>query len=143
MTNPAVVISGVGLWTPDHIVSNAELVESYNAFAEKYNAEHAEAIVAGEWKRNLSLNGVHRKASGIKSRYVYVKDGILDQAEHAANSSARGNAISDQAEVAVIAAVVMAAANKSAADIDAVIVSCTTHSDTIQPLPSKCSMSLV
>ena len=127
MTNPAVVISGVGLWTPDHIVSNAELVESYNAFAEKYNAEHAEAIVAGVVEEKpLSSTEFIEKASGIKSRYVYVKDGILDPGRMTPQIPLREEtAISDQAEVAVIAAkTAMAAANKSAADIDAVIVSC-------------------
>ena len=127
MTNPAVVISGVGLWTPDHIVSNAELVESYNAFAEKYNAEHAEAIVAGVVEEKpLSSTEFIEKASGIKSRYVYVKDGILDPGRMTPQIPLREEtAISDQAEVAVIAAKkAMAAANKSAADIDAVIVSC-------------------
>ena len=127
MTNPAVVISGVGLWTPDHIVSNAELVESYNAFAEKYNAEHAEAIVAGVVEEKpFSSTEFIEKASGIKSRYVYVKDGILDPGRMTPQIPLREEtAISDQAEVAVIAAkTAMAAANKSAADIDAVIVSC-------------------
>jgi beta-ketodecanoyl-[acyl-carrier-protein] synthase len=127
MTNPAVVISGVGLWTPDHIVSNAELVESYNAFAEKYNAEHAEAIVAGVVEEKpFSSTEFIEKASGIKSRYVYVKDGILDPGRMTPQIPLREEtAISDQAEVAVIAAKkAMAAANKSAADIDAVIVSC-------------------
>ena len=106
MTNPAVVISGVGLWTPDHIVSNAELVESYNAFAEKYNAEHAEAIVAGVVEEKpLSSTEFIEKASGIKSRYVYVKDGILDPGRMTPQIPLREEtAISDQAEVAVIAA---------------------------------------
>ena len=47
MTNPQVVISGVGLWTPDHTVTNDELVESYNTYAETFNADNAAAIAAG------------------------------------------------------------------------------------------------
>jgi len=43
-----VVISGTGLWTPKHIITNEELVASYNAWTDKYNMEHAEAIQAGE-----------------------------------------------------------------------------------------------
>ena len=69
------VISGVGLWTPEHAISNEELVESYNAFAEKFNAEHADAIAAGvlEAKPTSSAEFIE-KASGIKSRFVYIKD---------------------------------------------------------------------
>ncbi len=127
MANSTVVISGVGLWTPDHSVSNKELVESYNAYAEKYNAENADAISAGEVEEKpLSSPEFIEKASGIKSRYVYVKDGILDPDRMTPQIPLRAeNEISDQAEVAIIAAKkAMAAAKKSAADIDAVIVSC-------------------
>ena len=127
MTNPSVVISGVGLWTPENIVTNEELVESYNAFAEKYNAENATAIAAGEMEEKpLSSTEFIEKASGIKSRYVYVKDGILDPDRMTPQIPLRAETeISDQAEVAVIAAKkAMTAANKSAEDIDAVIVSC-------------------
>ena len=127
MTNPRVVISGVGLWTPDHTVTNDELVESYNAYAEKFNADNADAIVAGDvLEKPLSSSEFIEKASGIKSRYVYIKDGILDPERMTPKIPLRGeDQISDQAEIAVIAArKAMAAANKSAADIDAVIVSC-------------------
>ena len=48
MSDRKIAISGVGLWTPEHSISNAELVESYNAFADRYNAEHAPAIESGE-----------------------------------------------------------------------------------------------
>ena len=36
-----VVISGTGIWTPGHVITNEELVESYNAYAELYNQENA------------------------------------------------------------------------------------------------------
>ena len=45
MTN-AVVISGAGLWKPPHIITNEELVGSYNAYAERFNADHHAAIEA-------------------------------------------------------------------------------------------------
>lgn len=127
MTNAEVVISGVGLWTPDHTVTNEELVDSYNQYAEKFNAENAEAIAAGDIsEKPLSSPEFIEKASGIKSRYVYIKDGILDPDRMSPRIPLRGeDQISDQAEVSIIAAKkAMAAANKSAADIDAVIVSC-------------------
>ncbi|MFT4633768.1 MAG: beta-ketodecanoyl-[acyl-carrier-protein] synthase [Crocinitomicaceae bacterium] len=127
MTNPQVVISGVGLWTPDHTVTNDELVESYNTYAETFNADNAAAIAAGNvLEKPLSSSEFIEKASGIKSRYVYIKDGILDPERMTPKIPLRGeDQISDQAEISVIAArKAMAAANKTAADIDAVIVSC-------------------
>lgn len=127
MTNPQVVISGVGLWTPDHTVTNDELVESYNTYAETFNADNAAAIAEGNvLEKPLSSSEFIEKASGIKSRYVYIKDGILDPERMTPKIPLRGeDQISDQAEISVIAArKAMAAANKTAADIDAVIVSC-------------------
>ena len=43
----AVVISGVGEWTPPHTISNAELVASYNAYADQFNARHDSEIARG------------------------------------------------------------------------------------------------
>ncbi|MCC2618079.1 beta-ketoacyl-ACP synthase III [Aestuariibacter halophilus] len=126
MTNP-VVISGVGLWTPPNSVSNQELVDSYNAYADAFNAQHREDIEAGrvEAKPHSSAEFIE-KASGIKSRHVYIKEGILDiERMRPAIPERSDDALSHQAEIAVAAArSALAAANKSAADVDAVIVSC-------------------
>ena len=46
MTNA--VIAATGLFTPDQSISNAELVDAYNAWAERWNADNADAIAAGE-----------------------------------------------------------------------------------------------
>ena len=43
-----VVISGSGLFTPEQIITNEELVASYNQYVDLFNAEHADAIVRGE-----------------------------------------------------------------------------------------------
>ena len=48
------VIRSTGLWTPDESVSNEELVECFNAWVEKHNAEHADAIERGCWARRLT-----------------------------------------------------------------------------------------
>ena len=40
-------ITGTGVFTPAEIITNAELVAAFNAYADKYNAEHAAAITAG------------------------------------------------------------------------------------------------
>ncbi len=120
-------ITGVGLWTPPHRVSNAELVASYNAYAERYNTENASAIDRGERQAlEPSSEGFIEKASGIRSRYAYVKDGILDIDRMRPKLPVRADdALSHQAEMAVHAARdALAAAGRDAADVDMVIVSC-------------------
>ena len=122
-----VVISGSGLWTPEHNISNTELVDSYNQYAESFNHENRQAIEAGELKaKPLSSAEFVEKASGIKSRHVYIKDGVLDIERMRPRIPERSDdELSHQAEIALNAAnKALKAANKSAADIDAVIVSC-------------------
>ena len=43
-----VVISGTGLYQPPHVITNAELVASYNAYADLQNQRNASRIAAGE-----------------------------------------------------------------------------------------------
>ena len=43
-----IVISGTGLYQPPHIITNAELVEAFNAYAEKFNAQNTARIESGE-----------------------------------------------------------------------------------------------
>ena len=121
------MISGSGLWTPENSVSNEELVNAYNAYADKYNEENASAIESGvlEPKPHSSAAFIE-KASGIKSRYVYVKDGVLDIERMRPVIPERADSeLSHQAEVAIKAAkLALQAANKQPQDIDAVIVSC-------------------
>lgn len=124
---PSVVISGVGLWTPNYSISNEELVASYNAWAERFNIEHAQSIEKGELEaKPLSSAAFIEKASGIKSRYIYAKEGALDIQRMRPLLDARGDDdVSHQAEMAIAAAKkALIAANKTAADIDMVIVSC-------------------
>jgi beta-ketodecanoyl-[acyl-carrier-protein] synthase len=122
-----VVISGSGLWTPEHIITNHELVASYNEWANRYNERHYRAIEADE-REAKPLGSVEfiEKASGIKQRYAYIKDGILDvDRMRPAIPERPDDALSDQAEIAVHAARrAMDAAGKTAGEIDAVIVSC-------------------
>jgi len=122
-----IVISGVGEWTPPHAISNDELVASYNAYADKFNAAHDSEIARGtvEAKPHSSTEFIE-KASGIKSRFAYVKDGILDPDCMRPRIPRRGDdELSHQAEMSLHAArKALAAANKTAADIDMVIVSC-------------------
>ena len=123
----SVVISGAGLWKPAEFVTNEELVDSYNAWVTRYNEENAEAIANGELQEKpLSSAEFIEKASGIKQRYTYRKEGILDVDRMRPVLEERpDDALSHQAEMAVNAArQALDAANKTAADIDMVIVSC-------------------
>lgn len=122
-----VVLSGAGLWTPQHSISNQELVESYNAYAQRYNQQYATQIAAGEViEKPFSSAEFVEKASGIKSRYVYIKDGVLDIERMCPRIPSRADEdLSHQAEMAVKAAkLALKAANRRSDEIDAVIVSC-------------------
>ena len=74
-----VVITGTGLYRPPHQITNAELVAAFNAYVERFNAEHAADIAAGQVEA-LAPSSVEfiEKASGIKNRYVMDKAGVLD-----------------------------------------------------------------
>lgn len=76
-----VVISSTGLFTPPESISNAELVASFNSWVDHENGRHAEAIARGE-REALAYSSTDfiEKASGIKSRYVVNRSGILDPA---------------------------------------------------------------
>ncbi len=120
-----VVISGTGLYTPAESISNEELVESFNQYVEAYNQDNAEAIAAGELPPlQPSSAEFIEKASGIKSRYVMDKAGVLDPGRMVPNLPERpDDAQSIQCEMSVAAArQAMAQAGKDSPDIDAVIV---------------------
>lgn len=118
------VISATGLFTPEQSISNAELVAAYNAWADSWNAENAEAIAAGELElKTPSSEGFIEKASGIKSRFVMDKSGIVDPSRMLPNLPARGNdELSIMAEMAVKAAQqAITAWGKPVSEIGAVI----------------------
>jgi beta-ketodecanoyl-[acyl-carrier-protein] synthase len=122
-----VVISATGLYTPPHTISNAELVASFNAYVERYNAEHAADIASGALPALLpSSVEFIEKASGIKHRFVLEKRAMLDVDRMVPDIPERPNEqISIQAEISVIAAKeALAKAGRAPADIDAVICSC-------------------
>lgn len=123
----AAVIRSTGLFTPEESVSNDELVESFNAYVEKYNAEHADQIAAGEIEAlQPSSAAFVEKASGIKSRHVIDKAGVLDIERMAPFIPERSNEeISVLAEIGVKACRdALARAGKTASDVDGVIVAC-------------------
>ena len=77
MYQPA--ITGSGVFTPDQVITNDELVVVFNAYADRQNAQNAEAIAAGtaESMAHSSADFIVA-ASGIENRYVLDKSGILD-----------------------------------------------------------------
>ncbi|WP_282021511.1 beta-ketoacyl-ACP synthase III [Ruegeria faecimaris] len=77
MYTPA--ITGSGVFTPDNVITNAELVSAFNAYADKMNTQNAEAIAAGDVEpMQHSSEEFILKASGIENRYVMDKAGVLD-----------------------------------------------------------------
>lgn len=72
-------ITGTGVFTPEQTITNAELVAAFNAYADKFNAEHAEDIAAGKLPAmEHSSEEFIVKASGIEQRHVLDKTGVLD-----------------------------------------------------------------
>ena len=125
MNPKGVVISGTGLFTPQESVSNAELVESFNAWVDRFNSDNAATIAAGdlEAKSHSSVEFIE-KASGIKSRFVMDKAGIIDPNRMVPRLRPRTNdEPSVMCEIGCSAAEhAMAVANVTANEIDAVIV---------------------
>lgn len=122
-----VVISGTGLYTPANSISNDELVTAFNAYVQLFNADNAEAIARGEVEALTESNSAFiEKASGIKSRFVIDKAGILDPQRMTPRIPERSNEEwGILCEMAVAAAKqALERAGKTAADIDGVIVAC-------------------
>lgn len=118
------VISATGLFTPEQSISNAELVASFNTYAERFNARNAEAIAAGD-VQPVEPSSVEfiEKASGIKARHVMAKAPVLDPEIMAPRWEERPDeALSILAEIGVTAARdALARAGREAGDVDAVL----------------------
>jgi len=122
MYTPA--ITGTGVFTPENTISNAELVKSFNVYADKFNLEHADQIESGDvTAQSHSSEEFIVKASGIHSRYVIDKEGILDpEVMHPLMPQREDDEPSLMAEMALDAALkALKAAGKTPADVDAVI----------------------
>jgi len=120
----SVAITGTGLYTPPNAISNEELVAAFNSFVRRHNEAHSAEIAAGSMPA-LTESSVEFivKASGIKSRYVIDKAGVLDPDTMTPRIPERPNdEISVLAEIGVAAAKqAMAQAGRGPADIDGVI----------------------
>ena len=122
-----VAISSTGLYIPPHVITNEELVASFNCFAAQENEEHAAAIAAGT-RQPIPQSSMEfiEKASGIKQRYVMEKSGILDPQRMRPRLQVRPDSeISLMAEIGVAAARdALARAGRQPEDIDGVICAC-------------------
>lgn len=120
----SVVISGTGLYQPPHTITNAELVEAFNRYADIQNEHHAADIAAGK-QVALQHSSVEfiEKASGIRQRYVMEKTGVLDPLRMYPRFEERGDdQLSLMAEIAVAASnEALQQAGKTGADIDMVL----------------------
>ena len=118
------VISATGLFTPSDTITNEELVESFNRYVERHNADNAAAIEAGDVEA-LQTSSVEfiEKASGIKARHVMAKGPILNPEIMAPRWPERSNEeLSMLAEIGVKAArQALERAGRDAAEIDAVL----------------------
>ena len=121
-------ITGTGLYIPPYSISNEELVESFNQYVENYNTEHAEEIAAETMTAlEPSSAAFIEKVSGIKSRYVMEKDGILDPEIMAPVIAYRnlGEELSVMAEMGAAALKdALADAGLEANDLDGIILAC-------------------
>ena len=125
MTQHRAVISGTGLYTPRESVSNEELVAAFNSWVDIFNEDNAEAIAEGlEQPKTHSSAEFIEKASGIRSRFVLDKAGILDPHRMAPSIPERADSeLSVMAEIGVEAAKeALHMAGIDGSDLDAVIV---------------------
>ena len=101
-----VFITGTGVWTPQAVITNDELVASFNDYVQLENSRNAEAIAAGAaTPLQPSSSEFIEKASGIRQRHVIDKSGILDPHRMCPDIPSRPNEqISLMAEMAVAAA---------------------------------------
>jgi beta-ketodecanoyl-[acyl-carrier-protein] synthase len=129
-------ITGTGVYTPPHIVSNEELCAVFNQHVRRENERNAAAIAAGEAEPlRESTPEFIEKASGIQRRYVQDASGMLDLERMVPNIPDRpDDQLCIQAEYSVAAArKALAAAGRSAEEIDLVILSTSTLQ---RPYPS-------
>lgn len=115
-----VIISGVGVEIPEASISNDELVASFNAWVD---AENARRAGSGAEPLQRSDSDFIEYASGVKTRHVVEREGILDPARMTPNIPPRADdVLSVEAEFGLAAARrALDHAGLSGADVDMVI----------------------
>jgi beta-ketodecanoyl-[acyl-carrier-protein] synthase len=126
-TTTGTSITGHGVWHPEPILENAELCVAFNEFVRRENAKHAAEIAAGTFEPlKESTPEFIVKASGIITRYVHDKTGLLDPERMCPNIPDRPeDQLSVQAEYAVnVARIALARAGRAPEDVDLVVLGC-------------------
>lgn len=125
-----VAITGTGIFTPPEAITNAQLVDAFNAYADLQNQLNAADIALGEVTpiphsstRKIQI------ASGIKQRFVVDRAGILDpEVMHPVLRERDDDEPSLMAEMAIKASGKALAQAKCAPEqIDAVICAASNH----------------
>ncbi len=128
MHQPA--ITGSGVFTPEQVITNKELVEAYNAYVDLQNNKNADAIAAGDIEPMApSSADFIVAASGIENRYVLNKSGILDpEVMHPMLPARPDDAPSYMAEIGVDAAQkALSMAGVDASEIDCILCAASNH----------------
>ena len=124
------IITGTGVFTPEHVITNDELVAAFNAHVDRFNETHAAAIAAGTIAAKAhSSSDFITQASGIEQRYVIDKTGPLDPTRMFPAIPPRpDDAPSLMADMAVDAAhKALAQSGTDAADIDLTLCAASNH----------------
>ncbi|MDJ0994390.1 MAG: beta-ketoacyl-ACP synthase III [Dinoroseobacter sp.] len=123
-------ITGHGVFTPSQVITNEELVVAFNAYADRWNADNAEAIAAGEIEAKAhSSSEFITAASGIEQRFVLDKSGILDpEVMHPWLRERSDDEPGQMAEMALDACgKALEMAGVAASDVDLVICAASNH----------------
>lgn len=125
-----VAITGSGVFTPEHVITNHELVKAFNAYVDKFNFQNKDKIDTGELaaKEHSSADFIF-SASGITQRYVMDKSGILDpDVMHPLLRKRKDDEPGIMAEMALDAChKALEQAGKTASDVDCIIVAASNH----------------
>ena len=125
-----VAITGTGVFTPEQVITNDELVKAFNAYADKFNFINRDLIQRGEVvAKDHSSSDFIFAASGITQRYVMDKSGILNPDIMYPQLRKRDDSEPGiMAEMAVDACTkALKQSGKSAADVDCIIVAASNH----------------
>ncbi|MDJ1008949.1 MAG: beta-ketoacyl-ACP synthase III [Paracoccaceae bacterium] len=124
------LITGTGVFTPEAVITNADLVAAFNAYVDRFNSENAEAIAAGaiQPKSHSSADFI-TSASGIEQRHVIDREGPLDPERMTPRIPPRhDDKPSLMAEMALDAAEkALAEAGRTGSEIDLILCAASNH----------------
>lgn len=121
----SLAITGTGVWHPPDSISNEELVDAYNRYADGQVAARSNGPDAASLPERSDAEFI-KKASGVERRYVIDREGVLDPERLRPRLRARSwDEPSIQCEMSLRAAEeAIAAAACDATSIDMVIAGC-------------------